>query len=357
MSQSGSDLASLTLDPIGHVRTALGSKVEAARQPRAAEGIRGTIELLPGRNFEHALEDLDGWEYIWVVFWFHLNRGWRPKVLPPRSVSGRKGVFSTRSPHRPNPIGLSVVRLERVDGAASRWTVTPDSPLAKELLVSALRTGDDFRIGIALHSYADTWAHQHFSGRIEQGNVVDPNSPLPPAGHLQALRSPDDAAGRWKDARLLPELSRVDNATRYRSAARKIYRYLRTHLRMGFGEEELVLDELCAVWARYPGDMKARIASFTVDLNVPAYDKRSYLLNAGISAERGSERPEDSLTAGYDKLDWLRGEIARRSGAGSGLRRVSTGGRFRDSALRRWNDAARDHSELATALLKKEGLL
>ncbi len=116
MSQSGSDLASLTLDPIGHVRTALGSKVEAARQPRAAEGIRGTIELLPGRNFEHALEDLDGWEYIWVVFWFHLNRGWRPKVLPPRSVSGRKGVFSTRSPHRPNPIGLSVVRLERVDG-------------------------------------------------------------------------------------------------------------------------------------------------------------------------------------------------------------------------------------------------
>ena len=255
------------------------------------------------------------------------------------------------------PGDLKVARLERVDGAASRWTVTPDSPLAKELLVSALRTGDDFRIGIALHSYADTWAHQHFSGRIEQGNVVDPSSPLPPAGHLQALRSPDDAAGRWKDARLLPELSRVDNATRYRSAARKIYRYLRTHLRMGFGEEELVLDELCAVWARYPGDMKARIASFTVDLNVPAYDKRSYLLNAGISAERGSERPEDSLTAGYDKLDWLRGEIARRSGAGSGLRRVSTGGRFRDSALRRWNDAARDHSELATALLKKEGLL
>ncbi|MGC3984409.1 MAG: SAM-dependent methyltransferase [Pseudorhodoferax sp.] len=42
--------------------------------------------------------------------------GWRPKVLPPRSTSGRKGVFSTRSPHRPNPLGLSVVRLERVEG-------------------------------------------------------------------------------------------------------------------------------------------------------------------------------------------------------------------------------------------------
>ena len=106
----------LTLDPIGVVRTAASTKVEAPRQPRASEGAVGTIELFPQRNFEHALEDLAGWERLWVVFWFHLNPGWRPKVRPPRSSSGRKGVFATRSPHRPNPLGLSVVRLERVDG-------------------------------------------------------------------------------------------------------------------------------------------------------------------------------------------------------------------------------------------------
>ena len=106
----------LVLEPIGYVRSELGSKVEAARQPRAAEGTKGRIELLPARNFEHALEDLSDWEYIWVIFWFHLNQNWRPKVLPPRSVSGRKGVFSTRAPHRPNPIGMSAVRLERIDG-------------------------------------------------------------------------------------------------------------------------------------------------------------------------------------------------------------------------------------------------
>jgi hypothetical protein len=251
------------------------------------------------------------------------------------------------------PGEIETARRERVDGAASRWTVTPDSPLAKELLVSALRTGDDFRIGIALHAYADTWAHQHFSGRIEKGNIVDTSSPLPPAGHLQALRSPDDAAGRWTDARLLPEFSSVDNATRFRAAARKIYRYLRTYLRSGFEEEELVLDELCGAWARYPGDMKARIASFTVDLDVPAYDRRSYLTRAGVV----DERSEDSSTSGYDKLDWLRGEIRRRSGLGSGTRRVNTGGRFRGSELHRWNEAAREHGELATSLLTKEGLL
>jgi tRNA-Thr(GGU) m(6)t(6)A37 methyltransferase TsaA len=98
------------------VRSPQATKVEAARQPGAAQGAPARIELLPGRHFEHALEDLAGWELIWVLFWFHLNAGWRPKVLPPRSTTGRKGVFATRSPHRPNPLGLSVVRLERVDG-------------------------------------------------------------------------------------------------------------------------------------------------------------------------------------------------------------------------------------------------
>jgi tRNA-Thr(GGU) m(6)t(6)A37 methyltransferase TsaA len=108
--------ATLTLEPIGFVRSPLATKVEAARQPRAASGNTALIELLPGRNFEHALEDLERWELIWVLFWFHLNSGWRPKVLPPRSTTGRKGLFATRSPHRPNPIGMSVVRLERVAG-------------------------------------------------------------------------------------------------------------------------------------------------------------------------------------------------------------------------------------------------
>jgi tRNA-Thr(GGU) m(6)t(6)A37 methyltransferase TsaA len=113
MENSTSDL---TLEPIGFVRSARETKVEAARQPRAAAGEAARIELLPGHHYEHALEDLERWELIWVIFWFHLNSGWRPKVLPPRSTTCRKGVFATRSPHRPNPLGMSVVRLERVEG-------------------------------------------------------------------------------------------------------------------------------------------------------------------------------------------------------------------------------------------------
>lgn len=107
---------SLTLEPIGILRCGNAERVDAPRQPAAATEIQGIIELFPGRNFEHALEDLPEWERIWVIFWFDRNPGWRPKVLPPRSTSGRKGVFSTRSPHRPNPLGLSALRLLGVEG-------------------------------------------------------------------------------------------------------------------------------------------------------------------------------------------------------------------------------------------------
>jgi tRNA-Thr(GGU) m(6)t(6)A37 methyltransferase TsaA len=104
----------LTVTPIGYARTPHVEKVSAPRQPAAARDVAGTIEVLP--EYEHALSDLERIERIWLVFWFHLNEGaWRPKVLPPRS-DVRRGVFATRSPHRPNPIGLSCVRLERIDG-------------------------------------------------------------------------------------------------------------------------------------------------------------------------------------------------------------------------------------------------
>jgi len=105
----------LVVRPIGVVHSPFIERVSAPRQPYAAKGTRGTIELFADQNFEHALSDLESWDHIWVLFWFHLNEGWRPKVLPPRSRT-RRGVFSTRSPHRPNPIGLSVLELESVEG-------------------------------------------------------------------------------------------------------------------------------------------------------------------------------------------------------------------------------------------------
>lgn len=111
-----SELPSLELKPIGVMRTPWNEKHSAPRQPSAARGVRGRIELAPGDEYLHALEDLASWSHIWVLFWFHQNTTWHPKVLPPRSRV-KRGVFATRSPHRPNPIGLSVLRLERIQGS------------------------------------------------------------------------------------------------------------------------------------------------------------------------------------------------------------------------------------------------
>jgi len=98
---------------IGLVRTPFRERAEAPRQPSAAAGTPGRIELATG--LEDAVADLERWERIWVLFWFHLAKGFHPKVLPPRSAR-RRGVLATRSPHRPNPIGLSALRLVRVEG-------------------------------------------------------------------------------------------------------------------------------------------------------------------------------------------------------------------------------------------------
>ncbi len=109
----------LTFEPIGVARTPFKEKREAPRQPAAARGALGRIELFAGKGYEDALADLHEWTHVWVLYVFDRAEGWRPKVTPPRSDS-KKGVFATRSPLRPNPIGLSVVRLVAVEGLVVR---------------------------------------------------------------------------------------------------------------------------------------------------------------------------------------------------------------------------------------------
>jgi tRNA-Thr(GGU) m(6)t(6)A37 methyltransferase TsaA len=113
------DPLSLTLTPIGIVRSPFTDRLSAPRQPRAAMGVQGTLQLFPHVGYEYALEDLASFRFIWVVFWFHKNTSFRRKVQPPRSQR-KRGVFATRSPYRPNPIGLSAVELLGVEGLTLR---------------------------------------------------------------------------------------------------------------------------------------------------------------------------------------------------------------------------------------------
>jgi len=235
--------------------------------------------------------------------------------------------------------------MERVDGQRNPWIVTPDSPLARDLLVTALRTENLHRIGIALHAYADTWAHQNFTGRLEPANELGTRSPLPAAGHLQALGSPDQATEIWEDPRL--QRPQIDNRERFMAAARMIYRFLRTSLHRDFADEVLVVGELGELWERRDLDDRARAWDFSIRYDIEPWNPQTWLVEAGLSKRQDSEdRP-----LGYDKLRWVRAELERRSGRGEGERRVDSGGRFASSELRAWSEAARAHRELALDLI------
>lgn len=106
----------LTCTPIGLYHGRQKEKYMAPRQAELGpEDQQGLISLNPDCNFEQALDDLEGFDRIWVLYWFNRNKCWKPKVTTPRS-GPKRGVFATRSPHRPNPIGLSCVELLSIKG-------------------------------------------------------------------------------------------------------------------------------------------------------------------------------------------------------------------------------------------------
>jgi tRNA-Thr(GGU) m(6)t(6)A37 methyltransferase TsaA len=107
--------------PIGILKTCFAEKVGVPRQSGMMSEALGTLKLHPHPHFRAALEGLDQFSHLWILFVFHKNpeRTWRPTIEPPRlGITKKMGVFASRSPHRPNPIGLSVVKLEYIDYSA-----------------------------------------------------------------------------------------------------------------------------------------------------------------------------------------------------------------------------------------------
>jgi tRNA-Thr(GGU) m(6)t(6)A37 methyltransferase TsaA len=117
---ASTDATQFSVTPIGVIRTPFKDRADAPQQPGAGSGVEGVITLYPGKNYEQALDDLAGFDRIWILAWFHLNRAWKPKVRPPRGSALKRGVFATRSPHRPNPIALSLARLLSIKGRTLR---------------------------------------------------------------------------------------------------------------------------------------------------------------------------------------------------------------------------------------------
>lgn len=108
---------SFEFSPIGLIRSPYKEKFAVPRQPGLVEDGGGELHLLAPYNQREAFRGLENFSYIWLIFVFDqtMHGGWRPTVRPPRlGGNARLGVFATRSPFRPNPIGMSLVELKTI---------------------------------------------------------------------------------------------------------------------------------------------------------------------------------------------------------------------------------------------------
>jgi tRNA-Thr(GGU) m(6)t(6)A37 methyltransferase TsaA len=107
-----------SFEPIAFVHSPFSDRFAVPRQPGLAESARGYIQFTKSDSLKTALKGLEGFSHLWIVFVFHDHgsESWKPSVRPPR-LGGKKkvGVLATRSPHRPNPLGISCVEIEKID--------------------------------------------------------------------------------------------------------------------------------------------------------------------------------------------------------------------------------------------------
>lgn len=107
----------MELEPIGYVTSCFKEKFGTPRQPLLVPEAKATLRIRGDLNPLEALRGLEEFSHVWILFHFHknANKEFNAKVYPPRLGGGKIGIFATRSPHRPNAIGLSCAKLDRIE--------------------------------------------------------------------------------------------------------------------------------------------------------------------------------------------------------------------------------------------------
>lgn len=243
--------------------------------------------------------------------------------------------------------------IKRKDRKLHPLAVTADSQNARSLLIEALRSRNLFRIGIALHSYADTWAHQNFTGTIDPFNELEAHTILPPVGHLQAGTTPDEPQALWKDTRLAPDYEDISNSARFLEAARMIYRFLSTAQHRKFDDEAFVIGPLEELWInrRTPkNDSLAAASDYVIYFEVPPYDPDKWLKPLGARQFDTRELLKAITTEGFGK-EWLSAFSSQ-----SMVRGVISISKYRDSMFAQWNIAASAHRNAFIQLMHAKGI-
>lgn len=108
----------IEVSPIGYIKSPFKDKFGVPRQASLISQALGVIVLNPDPDLETAIQGLESFSHLWILFLFHEHGGkkWKPSIRPPRLGGHRKvGVLASRSPHRPNPIGMSAVKISKIE--------------------------------------------------------------------------------------------------------------------------------------------------------------------------------------------------------------------------------------------------
>lgn len=237
----------------------------------------------------------------------------------------------------------------RRDGKMHLLNTTPDSALANELLDEAFKASDEtrpYRIGIASHSFADTWAHQNFVGWYDYFNNIGLD-PKPDIGHADGEHHPDWVAHRWEDCRLTDD--RVCNNSRFLEAAKKLYlKYSHYNQDILKKEPNLAWEELSIKLAGLIGSSSSGSENYYA-----AERKKRYLEYASWLGE-------------FDETEWFRKAIETKvkglPDTKDGLRAIFTlfedGYFWQEDANKeethwfRFQEAIKEHQKLAMARLQ-----
>jgi hypothetical protein len=245
---------------------------------------------------------------------------------------------------------------KRKDKKTNPYNCTPGSAPVTRLLQRAMASKNLYRIGIALHTYADSWAHQNFSGMNEEWNSLSVDGTgaealIPKVGHAEAISQPDIITGKWIDPRIDGEYRYIDNEQRFLKAAQHIY----THLcalsgKSADGWEWLRarLKQLIGPFDERNERMKERILNYIVDEYLLEYNKYEWIRQATFYNENESML-EDSFK-NYDKFSWLRDQLLYKTKVmEKPVLRPRAG--FTESHWYKWHQAAKAHLKEAHAVL------
>lgn len=187
----------------------------------------------------------------------------------------------------------------------NKLNTTPDSENARKLMDAALKSNNPYRLGITLHTYADTWSHQNFTGLREDWNSVYPwynifKSLAPNIGHAEAGHSPDVISETWTDHRLH---QKIVNEKRAIDAIRAIYQKLRKKSGNGplWGDVRLKYLKLLRI-PKYD-DRKDAIVDFTrgeANVDIPTYERKKWIDEALLK----EEGKEVKMHSNFERSHW-----------------------------------------------------